>query len=427
MTTKSKWLRFAVALVVLMGLVAGCTGNGEIESTEEEPAAEAQVEEKEPVALEVWILDRVGADAMAAASQVIEAWAAETGNTVNITEGNQFEMLNNIPVAIPAGEGPDVFMTVNNYVGGHYLGGLIVPIQDEFTDADSYIPGTLDAFTVDGQLLGVPIAADVNALVYNKAKVSEAPATMQDLVSVSKQLTGGDEYGLLYQVDSFWYSYPFFSAFGGYVFNWTGSGWDTSDIGFDTPEGIAGLQYIRDLVDVEGLMPADVTWEVMDAYFAEGKSAMIITNPSMVPSYKSAGIDVGVAPIPVIDGVGSPKPFATYTGFSVSAYSEHQSEAISLVQYIGANVGKPLYEANSGNIPVYSSVLEDSALASDVELAAWMSQLEVSDPLPNIDEMNYVWTPATTAFLTAVHGETDVATAMAEAQELILTSLAGIE
>jgi maltose-binding protein MalE len=49
-------------------------------------------------------------------------------------------------------------------------------------------------------------------------------------------------------------SYPLFSAFGGYVFNWTGVIEDTCDNGFDTPEGIAGLQYIRDLVDVEGLM-----------------------------------------------------------------------------------------------------------------------------------------------------------------------------
>lgn len=421
MFTKSQWLRLAIILTLIMGLIAGCTNKEEVKATEE-----AQVEQKEPVTLNVWILDRVGTDAMAAVSAVIQAWAAETGNTVNITEGNQFEMLNNIPVAIPAGEGPDVFMTINNYVGGHYLGGLIVPIQDSFADADSYIPGALDAFTVDGQLLGVPVAADVNALVYNKAKVAEAPATMQELISVSKELTEGDEYGLLYQIDSFWYSYPFFSAHGGYIFKWTGSGWDTSDLGINTSEGVAGLQYIRDMVTVENLMPADTTWEVMNAYFTEGKSAMIITSPTMIPSFKEAGIEVGVAPLPTIEGVGTPKPFATYTGFSVSAYSEHQEEAINLVQYIGANSGKPLYEANSGNIPVYSSVLNDPALSSDVELAAWMSQLANSDPLPNIDAMNHVWTPVTTAFQTVVHGEADAATALAEAQELILQSLQGV-
>jgi maltose-binding protein MalE len=160
---------------------------------------------------------------------------------------------------------------------------------------------------------------------------------------------------LLYQIDSFWYSYPFFSAHGGYIFKWTGSGWDTSDLGLNTSEGIAGLQYIRDMVTVENLMPADTTWEVMNAYFTEGKSAMIITSPTMIPSFKEAGIEVGVAPIPTIEGVGTPKPFATYTGFSVSAYSKYQEEAIDLVQYIGANSGKPLYVGelwqNPGSIP----------------------------------------------------------------------------
>ena len=421
MFTKTQWLRLAIILALVMGLIAGCTNKEEVKATEE-----AQVEQKDPVTLNVWVLDRVGTDAMASVSEVIQAWAAETGNTVNITEGNQFEMLNNIPVAIPAGEGPDVFMTVNNYVGGHYLGGLIAPIQDSFTDTDSYIPGAINAFTVDGQLFGVPVAADVNALVYNKAKITEAPTTTQELISISQELTEGDEYGLLYQIDSFWYSYPFFSAHGGYIFKWTGSSWDTSDLGLNTSEGVAGLQYIHDLAAVENLMPVDTTWEVMNAYFSEGKSAMIITNPTMVPSFKEAGIDIGITPIPIIEGVGIPKPFATYTGFSVSAFSQYQAEAIDLVQYIGANSGKPLYEANSGNIPVYSSVLNDPALSSDVELAAWMSQLANSDPLPNIDAMNYVWTPVTTAFQTVVHGEADAATALLEAQELILQSLQGI-
>lgn len=428
MLKKNRWLCVFVLAMLVLGSLLGCTAQEEVEAEAAAPEAEPEVESEappaDPVTLEVWLLDRVGTDAMAAAREVVEAWAAETGNKVNITEGNQFEMLNNIPVAIPAGEGPDVFMTVNNYVGGHYLGGLIVPMGDAFDASDSYLPGALDAFIVDGQLLGIPIAADVNALVYNKAKVSQAPQSMEELVALSKDLTTGDEYGLLYQIDSFWYSYPFFSAFGGYIFDWTGTGWDTTNLGFNTTEGIAGLQYLRDLVTEEELMPADVTWEVMNAFFTEGKSAMIITNPQMVPSFKDAGIDVGVARFPAPEGADAPKPLATYTGFSVSAYSEHQDQAIDLVKYLGANVGKPLYTFNSGNIPVYLEVLEDAELSSDEELAAWMSQLEASDPLPNIDAMNFVWAPATTAFQTAVHGEVDVATAMQEAQDLILESLA---
>jgi hypothetical protein len=70
MTTKSKWLRFAVALVVLMGLVCRLHRQWGNRKYRREPMQEARLKKKEPVALEVWILDRVGADAMAAARPV---------------------------------------------------------------------------------------------------------------------------------------------------------------------------------------------------------------------------------------------------------------------------------------------------------------------------------------------------------------------
>ncbi|GAP13631.1 maltose-binding periplasmic protein, partial [Longilinea arvoryzae] len=380
----------------------------------------------EPVTLNVWIMDRVGTTAMAEVKTIIEKWAADTGNTVIVTEGNQFEMMNKIPVAIPAGEGPDLFMTVNNYIGGHYAAQLIVPVEDALTAEEKakYTQGSIDSFTLDGHLLGVPIAADVNALVYNKDLVATPPATMDELVTLSKSLTTGDQYGLLYQIDSFWYSYPFFSAYGGYVFKWTGTSLDPTDIGFDNEGAIEGLKYIRSLVETEKLMPGDVTWEVMNSYFTEGKSAMIITNPAMVPSFKDAGINLGVAPIPTAPNGVDPRPFATYTGFSVSAYSKNQAEAATLAAYLGSNLPLPIYKANPGNIPVLSDILADPSLKDDAELAGWMAQLDKSDPLPSINEMNFVWAPATTAFQSVVQGKEAADVALKAAQALIIQTIA---
>lgn len=392
-----------------------------VPATEDPPAPT-----KDPVTLNVWIMDRVGTAAMEEVKTIIDQWAAETGNTVIVTEGNQFEMMNKIPVAIPAGEGPDLFMTVNNYIGGHYAAQLIVPVEDALSAEEKakYTEGAIDSFTLDGHLLGIPIAADVNALVYNKKLVTTPPATMDELVTMSKALTSGDQYGLLYQIDSFWYSYPFFSAYGGYVFKWTGDSLDANDIGFDNEGAIEGLKYVRSLVETEKLMPGDVTWEVMNSYFTEGKSAMIITNPAMVPTFKDAGIELGVAPIPTAPNGVDPRPFATYTGFSVSAYSKSQAEAAALAAYLGVNLPLPIYKANSGNIPVLADVLSDPSLKDDAELAGWMAQLEKSDPLPSINEMNFVWAPATTAFQSVIQGKESADTALKAAQELIIQTIA---
>ncbi|HEX2980072.1 MAG TPA: extracellular solute-binding protein [Anaerolineaceae bacterium] len=393
-------------------------------AAEEEPTAAPEV--KEPVTLKVWIVDRVGANAMDTVKQSIQAWADETGNTVEITEGAQFEMMTKIPTAIPAGEGPDVFMNINSYVGMLSIGDLIVPLNDLIPAEElaEYTQGSLDSFTLDGKLYGVPLAADVNALLYNKALVPEPPKTMAELITMSKEMTKGDKYGFMYTIDAFWYSYPFVSASGGYVFNWDGKTFDVKDVGFDNEGSIAGLQYVVDLVKVEKLMPADVTWDVMNSFFSSGQSAMTISNPTMLPTFKDAGIDVGVARIPQMDNGKYPHPFATYTGFSVSAYSEHPQESAALASYLGLNLPLPLYQANPGNIPVYQPMFENDAVKEDADLAAWISQLEESDPLPNVNEMNLVWVPATTAYTAAVHGDMSAEEALKAAQQQILDAIA---
>jgi len=381
---------------------------------------------KEPVLLKVWIMDRVGTTAMAEVKAAIEQWASETGNKVEITEGNQFEMLNKIPVAIPAGEGPDIFMLTNNYIGGYYAAKLIAPVDNALPEAEraNYSKGALDSFTLEGHLLGIPIAADVNALVYNKALISSPPETMDEVVGLNKELQKEGKYALLFPIDNFWFSYPFFSAYGGYIFKWSDeTGWDPNDLGFDNPGAIEGLTYLRNLVEKEKLMPADVTWDVMNALFTEGKAAMIITNPMPIPQYKDAGIEIGVARIPQTPNGAYPRPFATYTGFSISAYSNHQEEAAALASYLGANLSLRIYKANPGNIPVLTNILSDPSVKDDKELAGWLSQLEESDPLPSINEMNFVWGPASSAFQSVVRGSDTPENALKAAQEAILKAI----
>jgi arabinogalactan oligomer/maltooligosaccharide transport system substrate-binding protein len=376
--------------------------------------------------LTVWISTRVGQTAADEAVKAIEEWATTTGNEVDVTENDFFELMGKLPIAIPAGEGPDVYMLTNDYVGTFSQGGILASIDNALTSEEyaKYSKSAMSAFSLDGHLWGIPVAADINALLYNKALVSEVPATMDELLVLAKQLTHDDQYGLLYPVDNFWYSYPFFSGFGGYVFKQTATGWDTSDVGFDNAGAIQGLQYVSDMVNVLKLMPADVTWDVMNSMFTEGKSAMTISNPSMVPSFKEAGIDVGVTPIPKLSNGEYPRPFATFTGIGVSGYSTHFDEAQALVAYLGSKLASVLYNANNGNIPVYADVLNDPTLKNDAELAGWMAQLEHSDALPSIAEINQVWTPALAAFSTVVHGTDTAENALKTAQTQILEAIA---
>ena len=433
---KNRFVLLFVLVALVMSIVGGCAPKAT--PTPVPPPTKAPTQPapptatplpkptKPPVKLTVWINDRVGAPGMEATHKVIEEWAKETGNQVEVVDVGYFDMLDKIPVAFPAGEGPDLVMLTNNAAGGNYPGGLISPMDEALSSSErtKYTQTALDSFTIDGHLLGVPICADVYALLYNKKLISEPPKTMDELIAKAKEMTKGDTYGFLYTVDQFWFSYPFWSGYGGYVFKWTGSGWDTNDVGFYNEGAIKGLNFVRDLVQVHNLMPPDVTWDVMNSLFTEGKAAMIITHPNMVSVFKNAGVDVGVARIPALDNGKYPHPFATFTGFSVNAYSQHKEEAIALAAYLGKNLPVVLYKANPGNIPVYEDALKDPSLVQDAELSAWMSQLEESDPLPSINEMNMVWLPAITAFQTVVHGQATAEEALKAAQDQIIQAIA---
>ena len=424
--SRHAWRPIVLALVLATAVASlfGCAAKSApapAASPASSAPAPAPAAKKDPVKLKVWLFDRVGKPAVAEAHQAIEAWAKETGNTVEISDHEFFELTNKIPVAFPAGDGPDVTMITNNLLGQNYTAGLIAPIDDALpaTEKAKYVPSAINSFTVDGHLLGVPIAADVNALLYNKALLPEPPKTMDEMIVKAKSMTAGDHYGLLYTIDQFWFSYPFFSGYGGYVFKWTGNNWDPKDLGFANPGAIQGLSFTAGLVDSFKLMPADVTWDVMNSLFSSGKAAMIINNPTMIPSYQKAGIDVGVARLPQLDNGKYPHPFATFTGFAVNAYSKHKPEAAVLAAYLGSHLPVPLYKSTPGNIPVYKDALNSPDLAKDPALAAWMSQLEESDPLPSINEMNLVWQSAGTAFQTVVHGKAKPEEALKAAQQQI--------
>lgn len=437
MHPKDRFVLLVVVAALVIGIVGGCAPKPTPTPvpppptkapTQPAPPTATPVPKptKPPVKLTVWINDRVGAPGMEATHKVIEEWAKETGNQVEVVDIGYFDMLDKIPVAFPAGEGPDLVMLTNNAAGANYPGGLIIPMDEALSASEraKYTKAALDSFTIDGHLLGVPICADVYAILYNKKLISEPPKTMNELIAKAKEMTKGDSYGFLYVIDQFWFSYPFWSGYGGYVFKWTGSGWDTNDVGFYNEGAIKGLNFVRDLVHVHNLMPPDVTWDVMNSLFTEGKAAMIITHPNMVSTFQEAGVDVGVARIPVLDNGKYPHPFATFTGFSVNAYSQHKDEAMALAAYLGEHLPVALYKANPGIIPVHVEALQDPSLVQDAELAAWMSQLEESDPLPSINEMNMVWLPAITAFQTVVHGQATAEEALKAAQDQIVQAIA---
>ena len=91
-------------------------------------------------------------------------------------------------IAIPAGEGPDIYIGVHDWLGALIESGLVAPI-DLGAKAAEFVPSTLDAFTyTDGKLYGVPYATENLGLFYNTDLVQKVPATWDEVLQIGKAL-----------------------------------------------------------------------------------------------------------------------------------------------------------------------------------------------------------------------------------------------
>jgi maltose/maltodextrin transport system substrate-binding protein len=102
------------------------------------------------------------------------------------------------------------------------------------------------------------------------------------------------------------------------------------ETGVNNDGAVAGAQVLKDLIDT-GVMPKGVDYGVMDGAFAKGELGMVLNGPWSWAGYKTAGIDVGVAPIPSVNGQPS-KPFVGVFAFAVNAASPNKDLAIELLE-----------------------------------------------------------------------------------------------
>lgn len=373
------------------------------------------------VNLEVWIADRVSPAGMVATHAAIAAWEKQTGNTVKVVDNSFFELMNKIPLAIPAGNGPDAFMLTNNYLGQFKSQNLISPVALTSAQTGKFLPKAIGAFTLDKQLMGVPLVADVNALIYNKALLPKVPKTFRDLITISKKMSRkSGQHGLLFPIDQFWWSYSFLAGEGSYLFGNSNGVINVKDVGLAKNGAIAAMNYLKSLTGPKGIIPADTTYDVADGLFTSGKAAAVINGPASVAKYLAAGINVGVAPIPPIEGSKNPLPFATYTGFAISKESNHKAETASLLSYLGEVLPAALQTANSGNL----SAIAGANSGGDSRLQGWLDQLALSYPLPSVPEMNYVWGPAIAAFTQVLHTKADPRKSLTTATAAIKKAIA---
>ncbi|GIN56717.1 extracellular solute-binding protein [Lederbergia ruris] len=421
-------ISFLLAMMLIIGMLAACGpsrsetgGTNKPEGNSENNSEENKGEETDkPEKLTVWVNDEESQKVVL--REIFDKYEEETGITIETVEMNMLDQIEALALDGPAGKGPDLFFQPHDRIGNVVLQGLAEPVDLGEVQGD-YVDTAIEAVTYDGEIWGAPLVVETYGTFYNKDLVEKAPETMDELMEIAESQTdeSKDEYGFLMEAANFYFSYPFFAATGAYVFNKDDGAYNVDDIGLNNDGAIQGGELISSWYK-EGYIPVEVNPDIMNGLFTEGKTAVVITGPWNIPTYKEAlGDSLGTAILPKIDGT-VPQSFVGVKSWMLSSYSENKEWATDLMKFATNKENSLIYFEKAGEMPANLAALEDEKVTSDELISAFAEQVEYGEPMPSAPEMQQVWDPINNALSFIAKGD-PVKEVLDEAVEAIKDSI----
>ena len=318
--------------------------------------------------------------------------------TVNLEVESWDNLESVIATKIQGGQAPDI------YNGGPFAGfaadELLYPVEDVTSDATyaDFQESFLSNAEVDGVAYGLPFIASARALFVNDALLAQAgaevPATWDDLLESAKKISalGGGIAG---------YGMPLGSEEAqaeAAVWLWGGGGsfGDADAITIDTPENLAGAEFIQKMV-TEGATQADAgstdRSPLMDI-FIQGQIGMQVGLPPTVGQIEENNpeLEYSIHPIPTQDG----SPFTLGVADHLMAFENDGDKQDAITAFFDyfytSDVYVPWVEAE-GFLPTTKSGAV--VLGEEESLAPFLAVLPDAQFYPST---NPSWSDADSAF-----------------------------
>lgn len=212
---------------------------------------------------------------------------------VDILSNEQYK--DKLKVLSTSKELPDVGMTwAAGFLEPYVSGDMFAPLDDLIKDelSDTFVPGTAEAYALDGVTYGLPLELNIATIYYNKAMFDdqnlEVPTTLDDLQNVIKVFNeSGIQPIALGNKDqwtgSLWYMYLADRIGGADVLNKaidrTGS--------FEDPALVSAAEEVQNLVDMDGFIKGfnGLSNDEAKGMFMEEQAAMYLMGTWELPNF----------------------------------------------------------------------------------------------------------------------------------------------
>ncbi len=370
---------------LVVSMLSGCgseaTANTESSTTTGSENTQTATEQAEPVNITVWhCADATIADTL---QKQVDALAPEIVVTFERKENmsDALKLVGDDPESAP-----DMYLWAHDKVGTFAQMDILAPITDILSEDElaDFIPMTLSAGEYQGQKYQLPLYYEALLFMYNKDLMENAPATTDELLELMKSGTTADQYVFVEQHSTSYNAAAWIQGFGGYLIN------ENREPGLNLPQTVEAMEYHKEFVPY---MPADGEYNTVTTLFTEGKAASTIGGPWLVPGIKEAGINLGIAPMPILPNGSSLTPFSGVQGVHVLKHAaETKKEALAEVLKVLGSGETGVALANAASCaPANSRSYEDASVAEDEMIMALKTMSNNVVPMPNIPEMDVMW------------------------------------
>ena len=333
---------------------------------------------------------------------IMEEFSVDSGHQVVVLKVPFKKLRDKFLVAAPAGQGPDLIVGPQDWLGIFAVAGLLEPVQL----SREVLPVASEAVTFEGKTYALPLMLECLALVRNTKLAPDEPTSLEEMLAHAKSVTKGEVRGFYYELEEFYFSWPFFAAHGAYLFGTRSDGIvDPLDIGLANEGAILAADWVGRLRR-DGLIPLGATNDLAKGLFMEGKLAYFLTGPWSMSEIRKSDIPYAVHPIPPLRGQAA-APFVGATGIMQNRLSRQPEEARRLLDFMGQEKILVRMALASGRTPAHAGAVakveNDPVLGSD--LSAFTQIAREGTPMPNHPALTAVWEPMEQAIELVASGQ----------------------
>jgi ABC-type glycerol-3-phosphate transport system substrate-binding protein len=300
------------------------------------------------------------------------------------------ELIDQFKAASLAGAGPEILIARIEASTKLAAASVLKPLTDEKYYSD-ILSGLMEMSHYEDKNFVIPFRAyDFLMLFYNKDLVQKVPATFSDLLAYCQEVNNPKEetFGFLLNAKEADWIIPFVGGYQDWIYDY-----DSGAISLDSEAMLQTLKFLEKIYKEDKLLPYDYEYEDINNAFLTGKAHMIINGSWAVTEYTDAGLNFGVAKIPVVwEGYKNPTPMIDGYGLmvNINCFGESLAASNKLISYFMSAGTQEKWNVGTQTVSVLKSIEQLSTVKNDQNFIGQYDQAVICRGKPPEDILRFI-------------------------------------